>query len=287
MTWELFGEITLDALKDSAIVFGFVFLAHILIALIEEKLAHFLTHNKKLSTLFGSLFGLLPQCGTSVLGADLYIKRYITMGTLIAIFLSCSDEALIVMLTSWNDRTIMVLPLLGTKFVIGFVIGMLVDIIFRHQDIKLEEYHDDHHCHQHHDEENTHLHKYLIHPLIHSLEIFFYVFIINLVLGVIIGYVGEEAFASFLVSNKYLTPLYSSIIGLIPNCASSILISELYMSYSLSFGALLSGLLVNSGLGLMILLKSKHNIKNVIFILIICFIVAIISGYITCLIFGF
>ena len=242
-------------------------------------------HNKKTATLFGSLFGLIPQCGTSVLGADIYLKRYITIGTLIAIFLSCSDEAIIVMLSRMNEKTIIVLPLIASKFVIGFVVGLLVDLIYRKQKIN-EEYHEDHQCHQHH-EENTNLHRFLIHPLIHSLEIFVYVFLINVGLGLIIAGVGEENFSNFLTTNRYLAPLFASIIGLIPNCASSILISELYMTNSLSFGALLAGLLVNSGLGMMILLKSKNTFKETLLIIGICFVTAILSGYICCLIAGF
>ena len=285
MTWEVVGEVLLDALKDSALVFAFVFIIHILLAFVEEKLAHFLVERKKASVLFGSLFGLIPQCGTSVLGADLYIKRYITIGTLVAIFLSCSDEAVIVMLTHWNEKTIMVLPLIASKFVIGFVVGIIVDLVYRKQDIK-NDYHDDHQCHQHH-EENTNLHRFLIHPLVHSFEIFIYVLLINVGLGLIIASIGEDNFTNFLLSSRYLTPLYSSIIGLIPNCASSILITELYMSNTLSFGSLLAGLLVNSGLGMMILLKNKKTTKDVLIILAICFGVAILSGYICCLIFGF
>lgn len=285
MSSEVVGEVMLDALKDSALVFAFVFLVHLLLAFFEEKLADFLVHRRKASTVFGSLFGLIPQCGTSVLGADLYIKRYITIGTLVAIFLSCSDEAVIVMLTQWNDKTIMVLPLLASKFVIGLVIGILVDLILRKQDIN-NDYHEDHQCHQHH-EDNTPLHKYLIHPLIHSLEIFLYVFLINVGLGLIIASVGEDNFTIFLINNRFLAPLFSSIVGLIPNCASSILITELYMSNSLSFGALLAGLLVNSGLGMMILLKNKKTIKDILLVLGICFMTAVASGYVCCLIFGF
>lgn len=285
MSWEIVGEVMLDALKDSALVFAFVFLVHILLAFFEERLADFLVHRRKTATLFGSLFGLIPQCGTSVLGADLYIKKYITMGTLVAIFLSCSDEAVIVMLTHWSDKSVMVFPLLASKFVIGFVIGILTDLIFKKQNID-HDYHEDHQCHQHH-EENTNLHKFFIHPLIHSLEIFAYVFVINVALGLIIAAVGEDNFTAFLINNRFLAPLFSSIVGLIPNCASSILISELYMSNSLSFGALLAGLSVNSGLGMMILLKNKKTMKDIFLVLGICFITAVASGYICCLIFGF
>ena len=135
MTWELALDILLDSLKDSALVFAFVFAVHILLSFFEHKLAHFLMYRKKTGTLFGSLFGLIPQCGTSVLGADLYIKKYLSMGTLVAIFLSCSDEAFIAILSCGQpDKMLMILPLIGLKFAIGFFIGLLVDLIFKNKE---------------------------------------------------------------------------------------------------------------------------------------------------------
>lgn len=287
MTWDIASEVLLDALKDSALVFAFVFVFHLLLSFIEDKLSSFLTKNSKVSPLIGSLFGIIPQCGTSVLAADLYIKRFVTLGTLIAVFLSCSDEAVLVLLTHPNEKTIMVLPLIGSKFVIGFVIGFIVDLIYRKQEINkpVEELKDvicdDHHHH------NTKLHKHLIHPLIHSLEIFVYVFVINVALGLIIASVGEENFANFLASNKFGAPVYAALIGIIPNCASSVLLSELYLTNSLSYGALLSGLLMNAGLGMMILLKSKKNIKQTLIVLGVCFVAAVAFGYMFCGILGF
>ena len=139
MTWEIAKVVLLDALKDSAIVFAFVFVFHLLLSFIEDKLSKFLTKNSKLAPLFGSLFGIIPQCGTSVLAADLYIKRYITFGTLAAVFLSCSDEAILVLLTHPTEKTIMVVPLIGSQFVIGFLIGFCIDLIYRKQEIKQPE----------------------------------------------------------------------------------------------------------------------------------------------------
>jgi len=288
MTWDLALEIILDSLKDSALVFAFVFVVHFILSFIDNKLANFLVKRKKIAPLFGSLFGLIPQCGTSVLAADLYIKKYITIGTITAVFLSCSDEAFIAILASGiPEKMLMVLPLIGIKFSIGFVTGFLFDLIFSKQKVEeVEHVEEEHECHEHHHENNK-WHKHLIHPLIHSLQIFGYVLVINLILGFIIGFVGEDNFKSFIQMNKYLTPLFSSIIGLIPNCASSLLISELFVEGSLSFGALLSGLLVNAGLGMMVLLKNKSSAKSVLIILGVCFVVAVASGYITCLISGF
>lgn len=287
MTWELALDIFLDALKDSALAFIFVFLVHVLISFFDAQIATFLTKRRRTGVVFGSLFGLIPQCGTSVLGADLYIKKYISLGTLVAVFLSCSDEAFIAILTSGSSKAIMILPLIGLKFSIGVVIGVLIDLLYKNQELVEEEpIVEEHECHVHH-HENTKMHKHFVHPLIHSLQILAYIFVINLAIGFIIGFVGEENFINFMLSSKYLSPLYCSIIGLIPNCASSLLITELYLDGALPFGALLAGLLVNSGLGMMLLLKNIKTAKNVLLVIAICFVVAIISGYIACLISGF
>ena len=287
MTWELFGDILLDSLKDSVLIFAFVFLFHVVLSFIETPVSNFLIRRKKLSPIFGSLFGLIPQCGTSVVAAELYVKRYITLGTIIAVFLSCSDEALLALITSWNERSLAIFPLIGLKLATGIIIGILVDVFMRHQTIDEVDHIDEKtECHTHH-HENTPAHAHLIHPLIHAIKVFIYIFIINLALGVLIGFVGEANFSAFMLTNRYLTPLFSSIIGLIPNCAASLLITELYLKGSLSFGALFAGLLVNSGLGVLVLLKDKKSIRNAIFIVLFCFITAIALGYLTCLVNGF
>ena len=287
MTWELFGDILLDSLKDSIIIFAFVFLFHVILSFIETPVSNFLIKRKRVSPIFGSLFGLVPQCGTSVVAAELYIKRYITLGTIIAVFLSCSDEALLALITAWDKRSLAVFPLIGLKLATGIVIGMLVDLVIRHQKIdKVDHIEEETECHTHH-HENTPAHAHLIHPLIHAIKVFIYIFIINVALGTIIGFVGPEKFSAFMISNRFLSPLFSAIIGLIPNCASSLLITELYISGSISFGALFAGLLVNSGLGVMVMLKDRKYLKNALLIVLFCFVVAVILGYLTCLVNGF
>ena len=286
MTWELFLDILLDSLKDSILVFAFVFLFHVILSFIETPVSNFLIKRKKTSPIFGALFGLIPQCGTSVVAAELYIKRFITFGTIIAVFLACSDEALLILLAAWNEKTLMIFPLIGLKLAAGIIFGLLIDLIIRKQHVEdVDHIEEEKECHEHH-HENTPIHAHLVHPLIHALKIFIYVFIINLALGTLIGFVGQENFANFMLSNKYLTPLFSAIVGLIPNCASSVLITELYLSNTLSFGALFAGLLVNSGLGMMILIRHKE-VKKTLIILGICFAIAVSLGYLTCLILGF
>ena len=282
MTWELFLDILLDSLKDSILVFAFVFLFHVILSFIETPVSNFLIKRKKTSPIFGALFGLI----TSVVAAELYIKRFITFGTIIAVFLACSDEALLILLAAWNEKTLMIFPLIGLKLAAGIIFGLLIDLIIRKQHVEdVDHIEEEKECHEHH-HENTPIHAHLVHPLIHALKIFIYVFIINLALGTLIGFVGQENFANFMLSNKYLTPLFSAIVGLIPNCASSVLITELYLSNTLSFGALFAGLLVNSGLGMMILIRHKE-VKKTLIILGICFAIAVSLGYLTCLILGF
>ena len=287
MTWELFFDILLDSLKDSVLVFAFVFLFHVILSFIENPISNFLVKRKTVSPIFGALFGLIPQCGTSVVAAELYIKKYITLGTIVAVFLSCSDEALLAMLAAWNTKTLMIFPLIGLKLVTGIAIGMLIDLIVRHQKVEEVDHIDEEaECHTHH-HENTPAHAHLIHPLFHAIKIFIYVFIINLALGTLIGFIGEDNFKNFMLTNRYLAPLFSAVVGLIPNCASSLLITELFLSDTLSFGALFAGLLVNSGLGMMVLLKEHKNMKQTLLIIGICFAVAVTFGYLTCLIIGF
>ena len=287
MTWNDFLAILLDALKDSVLVFAFVFLFHVILSFIETPVSNFLIRRKKTSPIFGALFGLIPQCGTSVVAAELYVKRYITFGTIIAVFLSCSDEALLMLLSAWNNKTLMIFPLIGLKLTTGILFGLLIDLIIRKQHVnEVDQVEEKKECHEHH-HENTPAHAHLIHPLIHALKIFAYVFVINLALGTLIGFITEEKFNAFMTSNRYLAPLFASIIGLIPNCASSVLITELFLKDALSFGALFAGLLVNSGLGITVLLKEKTQIKYAFLIIGICFTIAVAFGYLTCLVIGF
>ncbi len=275
------------ALIDSLKVFILVFVLYFALSFVENYISKKLSSNNKVSPFFGSLLGLIPQCGISVAASDLYIKRKITVGTLVAVFLACSDEAIFILLAS--EKFLTVFPLLFIKLVVGFISGMMIDsFILRKQKLKKDNEEvvscAHHHEHHHHDSKLKHNFK---HTLLHSIEILIYVFIVNFIFGLLIELLGEAKLIIFLQNNKYLAPLFSSIIGVIPNCASSVVLSELYIINGLSFGALLSGLLMNAGLGLVYLFKKKENLKMNINIIIIMFIISLIIGYLTCLINGF
>ena len=275
------------ALIDSLKVFILVFILYFALSFVENYISKKLSSNNKVSPFFGSLLGLIPQCGISVAASDLYIKRKITVGTLVAVFLACSDEAIFILLAS--EKFLTVFPLLFIKLVVGFISGMMIDsFILRKQKLKKDNEEvvscAHHHEHHHHDSKLKHNFK---HTLLHSIEILIYVFIVNYIFGLLIELLGEAKLIIFLQNNKYLAPLFSSIIGVIPNCASSVVLSELYIINGLSFGALLSGLLMNAGLGLVYLFKKKENLKMNINVVVIMFIISLIIGYLTCLINGF
>lgn len=280
MNLQIIKDIALDALKDSLSVFLFVFVFHALTSFFEGRMASFITSRKKSAPVIGSLFGLIPQCGTSVLGSDLYAGGFITAGTLIAIFLSCSDEAVLVLLSGGAGRIIPVL--LVIKFSIGTLVGFAVNYM-SHKD-NLKAYNQEYEGHAH--SENA-IDSHLLHPLHHAFEVFVYVLVINLIMGALIQLIGEENLSGIISGGKVFTPLLASILGLVPNCASSVILSELYMSGNIAFGALTGGLLVNSGLGILILFKRKDTIKSAMWIIATCFAVSVAAGYAICIVNGF
>lgn len=272
------------ALVDTLTVFIIVFILYFFLSFVESKLADKFLKSGKYSPIIGATFGLIPQCGFSIVAADLYKKKYISVGTLIAVFIACSDEALVIMLSS-PDKILSILPMFAIKFVFAIAFGYLIDLIIKRQTIRKHNHNEHSLVHKgccHHEigeNKETFAKKHLFHPLIHSLKICLYVLIINIIFGLLIYYIKEENIREFLNSNIYLTPLFSSIIGLIPNCAISVIISEMYISNILPFSATLAGLISNAGLGLIYLFKGKQNIKNCILITITLFIIAILLGY--------
>ena len=262
-------DVLLDAALDGLKVMAIAFLIYFILAFFTEKWMKVLHRNSKAAPLFGSLVGLIPQCGVPVVGADLYLKRRITTGTIIAIFLACSDEALPVLIGS--EKWYMIFPLLGIKIVLGFLVGTIVDL-FIHDELDDTVIISD-------EDKHSKLHHYLIHPLLDALKVFAYVFIINFLFGTMIHFIGEENILNFLKSNMYLSPIFTILLGIIPNCAPSLLMSELYIMGGIPFGALLAGLSVNAGLGFIFLLKNSKMWKRNLLILGILVLASILVGY--------
>ncbi len=283
------------AVKDSLISLAVIFVVYVIIELVENKISNKLQKTKKFSPVFGALFGLIPQCGFSVVATDMYAKRHITIGTLLAMYIATSDEAIPILLSS-PDKILSVLPLIAIKFVLAFSFGYLVDVIYTksRKEVKVHEGHCHHEelvhsgcCNHHIEGEKKTAKEYLLHPLLHSLKIFAYILVINIAFSLLIHFVGEQAIVDFLQSSKYFSPLFACLVGLIPNCASSVIISQLYLIGGIGFGACLGGLTCNAGLGIMMLFKENKNIKENLTILGLLVGFAIIIGYVASFILAF
>ena len=285
---ETFLHVFIHSLTDSLKTLIVITIFYVLLSFFEGKLSSLLSKNKNVSPFFGALFGLIPQCGFSVVASDMFIKQHITLGTLLAVFISTSDEALPILLSN-PDKIASVIPLLVIKFCLAIATGYIDDLILIKRKREVHDHHD--HCHHkeeihigccHHEIdnlENSKIKTHLIHPLIHSLKVFIYIFVINFCFGLLIEYIGEDQIKNFLIQNKYLSPLFCTLLGLIPNCASSVIIVDLFLLNGIPFSSCLAGLIVNAGLGTIYLIKNKTKRKETFIILSILISLALVFGY--------
>ncbi|MGN0804487.1 MAG: putative manganese transporter [Candidatus Coproplasma sp.] len=282
-------EVILDALKDTAIVFPFILIIYILIELLESGTTAEKTRRAlrgPLAPLLGSATGIIPQCGFSVMAAKLYDSGLIRTGTILAVFLATSDEALIVLLVNSPlnvNSAKAILPLIVAKLFIAIVVGYIVNALVRDKLNETQplyavegEAHGYSCGHEH--EGKSKLHVYFISPLLHSLQVTAYILIVNLVFGFIIEGVGEETIASGLIGGKFFQPFITSAVGLIPNCASSTVITETFVKGGITFGSCVAGLCTNAGLGMVVLLKNTKKIKRNICLMVVLYCVSVLFG---------
>lgn len=268
-------------LIDTIKLLPFLFIAYLVIELIEkkagEKTTILIQKSGKFGPVLGSLLGVIPQCGFSAAAANLYAGRILTMGTLIAIFLSTSDEMLPILISEAVPvKTILII--LAIKVAIAIGVGVVIDLIFRKkaEEEAKEEIHklcNEEHCHC---EEQGIIKS----SIKHTLQIFVYILIISLVLNIIIEFVGEENIAKLVLNVPILGPIISGFVGLIPNCASSVILTQVYLENIISMGSMIAGLLVNSGIGILILFRVNKSKKENFTILGILYLVGAISGII-------
>ena len=273
-------EVLLDSLLDALKLLPYLIVTFIILEFIEHKLnkknENILIKSKKYGPLYGGVLGALPQCGFSSMAANLFANRIITMGTLIAVFLSTSDEMLPIMLSNHINISFL-LKVVGFKVIVGIIIGFIVDIFyqkkFNSKSICISEMCEENHCRCNKD-------GIILSSIKHTLKIGAFILIANLIINIVIYKIGENALAELLLHKNIITYFIASLIGLIPNCASSVIITELYLSKLITIGNLLSGLLTGSGIGILLLFKTNKNIKENILILTIIYFVGIIMGII-------
>ena len=271
-------EVILDTIIDSLKLIPFLLVAFLIIELLEHKLnnktKHIITKSKKVGPIIGSLLGVIPQCGFSVMATNLYITRIITLGTLISIYLSTSDEMLIIMISEKVEISL-ILKILLIKIFFGIVYGLIIDkIINKKKKDKETNYElcDEEHC--------VCNHSILLSAIKHTLHITLFIFIITLIINTIFTLLGDNYLSKILLNNSILSPFITSLIGLIPNCAASVILTELYLNSTISLGALIGGLLTSSGSSLLVLIKNNKNQKENLSIILLLYALGVLSGII-------
>ncbi|MBQ6888932.1 MAG: arsenic efflux protein [Lachnospiraceae bacterium] len=279
---HLLEHALIHTIKDSIKILPFLFITYLIMEYIEhrmkEKTKKIVKNSGKFGPLLGGVLGVFPQCGFSAAAANLYAGRVITLGTLMAIFLSTSDEMLPILISE-QVAPIVIAKIVGMKLLIGIVAGFVIDFFVR-----------GHHHHEHEDE--MHIHSVCDHDhchceegifksaCVHTLQIFAFIAIISFALNFGVELIGEETLASFILNQPIIGPILSGVVGLIPNCASSVVITELYLEGMMSMGTMLAGLLVNSGVGILVLFKENIDMKENAKILALLYAIGILAGII-------
>lgn len=276
-----FIHILEHSLIDSIKLVPFLFLTYLFMEYLEHRSGEIPERILKRSGQFGSFIGaalgILPQCGFSSAAAGLYSARVISLGTLVAVFLSTSDEMIPIFL-SHNLSVGIIIKILCLKLAIAVIAGLLTDIIINFvykkrafkQESKIEEF-----C----EREDCHCHASIFKPaLIHTLKVGGFILIITILLNLLIHNIGEDNIANLILNKPILANVLSALVGIIPNCASSIIISELYVDKILTAGAMMSGLLINSGVALAVLFRTNRPRKNTLLIALLLFIISVSVG---------
>lgn len=270
-------EIVLDTLLDALKLLPFLFVAFLIMEYIEhkfnEKSKNKISKAGKFGPIFGSLLGAVPQCGFSVMATNLYATRIITVGTLISIYLSTSDEMLPILISEGAKASV-IFEILIIKMIIGMVCGFVIDFILRkkhnEKDYEIKDFCLEHHCDCNH--------GIIKSSLKHTLNIILFIVLVTFLLNTGIHYLGEENIGKLFLKDSVFAPFVSSLIGLIPNCGASVIITELYLSGVISFASCISGLLTGSGVALLVLFKVNKNKKDNVKILLTLYLIGAISG---------
>lgn len=304
METDYLFNIFLEALTDSAKMIPLLLIIYVGIELVEYKYANKIREAVQKAgaagPAVGALTGSFPQCGISVVASALYTQRLATIGTLLAVYLSTSDEAIPVIL-SQPESTKIIVPLIITKIIIALIGGYAVDFAFRksnketlaHIKAYAEGSDSKHHNHEKILEEKAccghsaspssvefNPREIILHPIIHTVKVFIFIFIVSFAINFAIVQMGEEAFAKLFLGDSIFQPFLVALFGLIPNCASSVAITTLYLKGAITYGSVIAGLCTSGGLGLLVLFKEEKDKKHVLRILLLLFGISVSAGYI-------
>ena len=292
---HIIGHVLEHSIEDTLYLIPFLFVTYLAMEWLEhkagDKAEEAVRRAGAAGPVVGALVGIVPQCGFSAAAATLWAGRVITLGTLFAVFLSTSDEMLPIFLAE-QVAPMTILKIMGVKLIIGMVMGFVVDAAIRlarrdREKLRIHELCERDHCHCNgdcetceqqpelaydfeHDKEHEHHHEggsILRSALKHTVQVTVFIFVITLVLDGALELVGEDALAAFLGSNPVLSVLGSALVGLIPNCAASVVIAQLYVEGALGAGAMMAGLLVSAGVGLLVLFRTNRGLRQNLIVL--------------------
>lgn len=280
MTWELVKDALLDALIDSAKILPILFLTYLLIEYVEhhmsQRMEHLIRKAGRLGPLFGGALGVIPQCGLSGAAAEFYAARVVSVGTLFSIILATSDEMLPILLSEANRVPLpKILLILGLKFFIGVAVGFAVDAVMSHHrrvevSEGIGEFGAEH--------SEGHKHGILRGAVTHSVTIILIIFAVSALLNLAFGAVGEERIAAFFPDIPFVSEMIAALIGLIPNCSASVVLTELYVAGVIGAGPMMAGLLVNGGVALLILWRSNRPRTDSLRITVVLYAVSVLAG---------
>lgn len=292
---HLIGHVLEHSVEDTLYLIPFLFVTYLAMEWLEhkagDKAEDAVRRAGAAGPVVGALVGIVPQCGFSAAAATLWAGRVITLGTLFAVFLSTSDEMLPIFLAE-QVAPMTILKIMGVKLMIGMVMGFVVDAVIRlarrdREKLRIHELCERDRCHcngdcetcelqpelaydfEHDEEHEHHLEggSILRSALKHTVQVTVFIFVITLVLDGALELVGEDALGAFLGSNPVLSVLGSALVGLIPNCAASVVIAQLYVEGALGAGAMMAGLLVSAGVGLLVLFRTNRRLRQNLIVL--------------------
>lgn len=270
------SDIIIHAIEDSYPIFPFLFLAYYILEYFEHKKKiisnDVLYKLRKTGPFFAALLGLFPQCGFSIAGVSLYAEGAISIGSLISLFIATSDEAFLILLGYPSEYKMIGLTII-LKVIIGCSVGILVDMIYNKKK-SIEAVDVANNCC---DEGHDSIFKV---ALYRSLKVLLFIFIVNFLLSGIIHMIGEENLSNIFMQSSLIQPLLAALFGFIPNCASSVILTQLYVSGAIQYGSLLAGLITNAGLGMLILYRNDRKKHDFFIVFIALLLTACLSGYI-------
>lgn len=278
-------EVIEDTLLDGIKLLPFLFITYLLMEYIEHKTSkkakETIKKSGKFGPIIGSVLGIFPQCGFSVSATNLYAGRVITLGTLIAVYLSTSDEMLPILISE-AVPIVVILKILAIKLIIGMIFGLIIDLGIRlknksknkdmMEDDKIIDLCEKQHCHC-----EKGIFKSAIY---HTISIFIFIIAVTFVINTVIHFIGEDVISNWLLNKPILGPIIASLVGLIPNCASSVILTQMYLQNVISAATMISGLLVGAGVGLAVLFKTNKGIKENVKIVVLLYGIGVLSGII-------